>query len=472
MSLRMALGLVLGLLAAFVLEAGASAILAPASVAVAAIDPFGRTAIHLIDQTGLSSGYISGVTDFDAYVAATTATYSNAEMLGGSGGPPYSFTFDFGGAVTIDRIAIWNVSGEASLYEFTLETSVVSDFSVSQTTDVFQMSIFGGAITIDADVFVFAPTIARFARINVVSNAGFGAATVMNEVVFRKAPAGPEPECEDGADNDADGFTDDPADPGCSSPADDSERSASLVCDDGVDNDGNGLFDYPADPVCSSPLDDLELPVPACEDGSDNDRDGLADYPADPGCADPTDDTERSASLICDDAIDNDGDQLADYGLVGGDPGCASPTDPSERSPDWICDNGADDDSDGLTDYPADLGCLATTDSSESTTCSDGIDNDFDGLADYPADPGCADGSSQRENPMCQDGIDNEGDGTLDFDGGASANQGLPLGPPDPKCRQPYDVREAPVCGLGAELVLVLGAMRMRKRGRVAARFL
>jgi hypothetical protein len=36
--------------------------------------------------------------------------------------------------------------------------------------------------------------------------------------------------------------------------------------------------------------------------------------------------------------------------------------------------------------------------------------------------------------PDCQDGIDNNGDGTLDFDGGASANGGVPLGDPDPSC--------------------------------------
>ena len=242
---------------------------------------------------------------------------------------------------------------------------------------------------------------------------------------------------------------------------------ADTQCGDGLDNDANGLTDFPADPGCSSPLDDSESTIPGCEDGSDNDWDGLTDYPADPGCSSPSDDTENSAALICDDGIDNDGDRGVDYRLDGGDPGCASPTDDSEKSPALVCDNSLDDDGDGLTDYPADPGCTNPADASERPACADRIDNDSDGLIDFPSDPGCANADATRENPMCQDGIDNEGDGTLDFDGGASANRGVPLGPPDPKCVHPYDNKERPTCGLGAELVLVmplLGLATSRRR--------
>jgi MYXO-CTERM domain-containing protein len=33
-------------------------------------------------------------------------------------------------------------------------------------------------------------------------------------------------------------------------------------CEDGIDNDGDGLIDYPADPGCTSPTDDSELNGP------------------------------------------------------------------------------------------------------------------------------------------------------------------------------------------------------------------
>jgi hypothetical protein len=103
--------------------------------------------------------------------------------------------------------------------------------------------------------------------------------------------------------------------------------------------------------------------------------------------------------------------------------------------------------------------------------CSDGIDNDGDGLVDFDGgasanggvpiglpDPGCAAAASTTESPQCQDGIDNDGDGNIDFDGGASANYGVALAAADPQCTAPShnDESRAAACGLGAELVLVL----------------
>jgi hypothetical protein len=49
--------------------------------------------------------------------------------------------------------------------------------------------------------------------------------------------------CNNGSDDDADGLTDYPADPGCESLEDPSERIASAPCDDGLDNDGDRAVD-------------------------------------------------------------------------------------------------------------------------------------------------------------------------------------------------------------------------------------
>jgi hypothetical protein len=83
--------------------------------------------------------------------------------------------------------------------------------------------------------------------------------------------------CDDGIDNDRDGFTDFAGgDPGCDSPADDSEKSTAYECDDGIDNDGDGLIDHRAvdfgaaglyatrDPECDSqgPTGLSEVPEP------------------------------------------------------------------------------------------------------------------------------------------------------------------------------------------------------------------
>ncbi len=66
------------------------------------------------------------------------------------------------------------------------------------------------------------------------------------------------PACNDGIEDDGDGLTDFPNDPGCASAGDLDERSPALVCDDGEDNDNDLLIDFPADPGCTSPLDMTE----------------------------------------------------------------------------------------------------------------------------------------------------------------------------------------------------------------------
>jgi subtilisin family serine protease len=121
-------------------------------------------------------------------------------------------------------------------------------------------------------------------------------------------------ECGDRVDNDGDGLTDYPDDPGCDAAEDASENSPDLPCDDGLDNDGNGLVDYPSEPGCRDLWDPSEKRD--CRDGIDNDGDGSIDHPDDPGCHAPSGATE---SPQCNDGIDNDGDTLIDYPA---DPNC------------------------------------------------------------------------------------------------------------------------------------------------------
>lgn len=87
-----------------------------------------------------------------------------------------------------------------------------------------------------------------------------------------------QPACNDGLDDDLDGKIDFPADDGCTSAIDVSERHA---CEDQLDNDGDGLFDYPLDPGCAQTTSDIENPQ--CNDGLDNDGDTKIDL-GDPQC--------------------------------------------------------------------------------------------------------------------------------------------------------------------------------------------
>jgi len=72
------------------------------------------------------------------------------------------------------------------------------------------------------------------------------------------------PQCQDGVDNDGDGFTDFAGgDIGCDSANDLGEHAATLVCDDGIDNDGDALWDFPEDPGCTGLDGVTELPEPS-----------------------------------------------------------------------------------------------------------------------------------------------------------------------------------------------------------------
>jgi hypothetical protein len=65
------------------------------------------------------------------------------------------------------------------------------------------------------------------------------------------------------------------------------------ACTNGADDDGDGATDYPNDPGCRNPYSAFENP--ACNDGRDNDGDGAIDFGADPQCSAAWDPTERQS---------------------------------------------------------------------------------------------------------------------------------------------------------------------------------
>ncbi len=137
-------------------------------------------------------------------------------------------------------------------------------------------------------------------------------------------------------------------------------------CSDGIDNDGDGWTDFPYDPGCEDPWDDSEedrepydytgIDLPACWDGIDHDGDGLTDFPDDPGCISWFDESEENFVFPDDDlkarlliVFDTSGSMnwhVCDDVFTGGDG--------SEECPGW------------------DVGC----DECESSTCDDGLPND------------------------------------------------------------------------------------------------
>jgi hypothetical protein len=142
--------------------------------------------------------------------------------------------------------------------------------------------------------------------------------------LYRIGGTGSDCTTADGQDEDGDGVSNFPADPGCSSTADPSELDSDEPCDDGFDNDRDGAIDFPDDPGCTSPNSGDEGTLdPDCNDDIDNDMDGATDFPDDPGCLSATTGFEDRLDPDCDDDIDNDGDGRIDFPA---DPGCTSAT--------------------------------------------------------------------------------------------------------------------------------------------------
>lgn len=242
------------------------------------------------------------------------------------------------------------------------------------------------------------------------------------------------PGCDDGLDNDGDGFIDGD-DPQCSGLDDEGEalepgQPAGGACADAIDNDGDGSIDFPWDPGCEARGDPDEADpdqAPACANGVDDDENGSVDFPADPGCQSRADPNEAAGQHEprCSNSIDDDGDGATDYPF---DSGCAGRGDQSEAShgeAPAACANGRDDDGDERIDFPFDESCLSAGHDAESAAgepaaCSNQADDDQDGLVDFPFDPGCRFAADDDESDpirpsACANGLDDDEDGGIDF---------------------------------------------------------
>ena len=175
----------LSLTAVFIAQAQAGLITQAVSVSTpGGDDPFGLGSDHLIDQSGLSANYISGVTDFSSFTATTTATvnspWSEATALGGAAGATPDFIFDLGSVISIDGVALWNQLGGGSVLTYDIFGSV----------DGVGYSFFGSGSALDGGVDVPAYTSswtaasAQYVKLSVTSNNGSPSATRFNEIAF------------------------------------------------------------------------------------------------------------------------------------------------------------------------------------------------------------------------------------------------------------------------------------------------
>jgi PEP-CTERM motif len=116
--------------------AQAGTILSPTSVYNNTIGSFSSdfSETQMINQSGLSTGFTSGVTDFDAYIASNPTHVRSS--FGGWLGPllgPFTgvLDFDLGDRYNIEQFALWNapLGATANVQSFTLFVSDVANFS-------------------------------------------------------------------------------------------------------------------------------------------------------------------------------------------------------------------------------------------------------------------------------------------------------------------------------------------------------
>ena len=156
---------------------------------------------NIINQTGLSSGYTSGVTDFDAYIAGIPTHTSQMGTDWVSAGNTTGYVdFDFGSVATIESIAIWNVSLtnpnrlNTGVSRLGIYSSSTTDFTTSTFLGEFAISQPTANPTTAQVLSLSTAATGQYLRFDILSNYGSSTWTALGEVAFETAGnAVPEP---------------------------------------------------------------------------------------------------------------------------------------------------------------------------------------------------------------------------------------------------------------------------------------
>ncbi len=151
-----------------------------------------------IDQSGLSIGYVSGVTDFNTYVSSSPIHTRNNTLPNYAASfslPPQNVDYDLGSTYGVQQLAFWNYpfQSSAGVTSFDVFTSSVSNFSSSFFAGSFLPLDDGNSSTNAVQVFDIADSTARFVRLRVTGTASSNA-TGFSEIAFdTAAPSNPVP---------------------------------------------------------------------------------------------------------------------------------------------------------------------------------------------------------------------------------------------------------------------------------------
>ncbi|MCH9665212.1 MAG: VPLPA-CTERM sorting domain-containing protein [Gammaproteobacteria bacterium] len=153
-----------------------------------------------IDQSTLSTGYTSGITDFDSYVPSTTHTGAGGASeiwYAPSGVTTATITFDLGGSYLLDGFALWaDYQGIGqTLKDFTLTASNDAGFTSTTALGSFIAADGSGSPSDNfGQAFSFGATTASFIQMDILSNHGSTFTVGFGEAAFRISDGvGPSP---------------------------------------------------------------------------------------------------------------------------------------------------------------------------------------------------------------------------------------------------------------------------------------
>ena len=150
------------------------------------------------NQSGLSSGYTNGVTDFDNYTISNpshTNSSTNSFLSNPGSNRTGNLDFDLGGTFSIDKLALWNLGGSVnSLEDFDVYTADNALFTGATKVNASTLTALQ---TTTVQVFDLTPSTASHIRIDFSDSnpnyGGNGDGTGVGEVAFSSSAAIPEP---------------------------------------------------------------------------------------------------------------------------------------------------------------------------------------------------------------------------------------------------------------------------------------
>ena len=152
---------------------------------------------NTFNQAGLATGYTSGVTNFDTYIAGNpqhSLSFAGNEWFATAGATSASVTYDLGSILGIDAMALWNE-----------DFSGIGTFDLYGSTDGLAFALLGNFSPTDSvnnadygpQVFSFTALDARYFRLDASGcpqqPAGYDSCAI-GEVAFRTAATNAVPE--------------------------------------------------------------------------------------------------------------------------------------------------------------------------------------------------------------------------------------------------------------------------------------